>query len=175
MEKVKYRISKSNVECYKIRCDSFYWADINIDASGNTGRIQIASDFGDWQYYWGSCGCPFKEFLAGLNIDYVAGKFGANKWFDLDGTIKSLKETIKYFRPDKELKSELMGEIKNLENSSGENEFVHIMHDCDRIMEMTNHCPDMVYGISPGFKRFWKEIWPVFIKEIQKEPVNQQL
>ena len=49
-------VTKSTVEVYKIRSNEFAWADITIDASGNKGRISIASDYGSWQNYWGACG-----------------------------------------------------------------------------------------------------------------------
>ena len=42
----------------------------------------------------GACGSSFKKFLVGLSIDYAAGKFGESKWFDLDSTIKTLKDRI---------------------------------------------------------------------------------
>jgi len=166
MEEIKYSIKKTTVESYKVRCDSFYWADITIDADGKMGRIQIVSDFGSWQNYWGACGCSFKEFLQKINIDYAADKFGAHKWFDLDRTIISLKERINDYTDDKE---DLLKELESLESSSGKDEFIHIMHNCDEIMKMENYYPDMIYSIEPGFKRFWKEVWPVFTNQLSKE------
>ena len=79
----KFTTTRSTVECYKIRSDRGLWADITIDANGKAGRVQIASDYGSWENYWGACGSEFKEFLCGLDIDYAAGKFGESKWFDL--------------------------------------------------------------------------------------------
>lgn len=47
-------IEKTQIELYKVRLDGGQgWADISIDAKEKSGRIQIASDWGAWQYYWG--------------------------------------------------------------------------------------------------------------------------
>ncbi len=97
----QYTFTKTIVECYKFRNPAGGYADITIDAIGTTGRISIASDWGDYQYYWSACGKPFKEFLSQLGIDYLAGKFGANKFFDLDTTIRLYKEQVREnFRKD---------------------------------------------------------------------------
>lgn len=83
----KFSINKNTVEQYKIRHSSgSCWADIVLDSGDGCGRIQIASDFGDWQYYWGSCGCSFKKFLTEIDMGYFAGKVGESDWFDIDAT-----------------------------------------------------------------------------------------
>ncbi|WP_281991224.1 hypothetical protein [Aquimarina aggregata] len=172
MESIDYKVSKSTVECYKIRCDSFYWADITIDASGNQGRIQIASDFGNWQNYWSACGMPFKDFLKKLNIGYFASKVGADKWFDLDKTIEGLREHVNDYAQDKDLKDGLKKELSYLELSDGKDEFIHKMYESNLLMDMTDQCPDMVYSIEPSFQRFWDELWPVFIAETTNEDIK---
>ena len=168
MEKSKLIIEKQVVECYKIRGEEFSWADITIDAKHNTGRISIASDYGNWQNFWGACGCSFNEFLAGIDIHYAANKFGAGNWFDLEKTIKGLKERINDSSVGEKYKKEIFEELEELSNSSGKEEFIHIVQNCDKIMEFENHCPDMINSIEPGFKRFWEEIWQFFITEISK-------
>lgn len=89
-----YAVTKTHVECYKLRRPGTGdgWADITLDVNGNAGRIQIASDYGSWEHYWGSCGCPFKEFLINLSKDihYAAGKFGEGKWFDQEATMADM-------------------------------------------------------------------------------------
>jgi len=174
MKNTEYRISKSTIEAFKIRSNEMYWADINIDANGTQGRIQIASDFGNWQNFWGACGTSFYEFLAKLNIDYFAGKVGANKWFDLDKTIKYLEERIEDCAEDKSHKKTLLKELSELKNISGEGEFIYQVQKCEEIMIMENYTPDMTYSIEPGFKRFWNEIWPVFINEISKVETDKK-
>lgn len=170
METVKFTITKTQIECYKIRSGKGAWADITIDAQGNTGRIQIASDYGSWQYYWGACGERFKRFLADLDIYYAAGKFGEGNWFDLDKTIENLKSRIKEYSADyPEKKAELKSELKELKDSSCKEEFVAKMWQSPEILEMEGHNPEMITDVSPSFKKFWEVLWPVFIEELKKE------
>lgn len=163
------KLTKSIIESYKLRFDDhFYWADINIDALDKSGRIQIASDYGDWQYYFGSCSINFKEFLINLNIDYLANKFGENKWFDLDKTIDNLNNRINEI----DLlynKIEIEYELNNLKNSSCKEEFINTMWQCPKILKMEDYCPHLITDISPAFKNFWKNIWIPFINELKKE------
>ena len=52
----QYTVTKTTVEKYTIRHSTGrYWADIVLDCGVNSGRIQVASDFGDWQYFFGAC------------------------------------------------------------------------------------------------------------------------
>ena len=169
MENSNYTITKCTVECYKIRKSTGLWADINIDEEENTGRIQIASDYGSWQYYWGPCGKSFKKFLIGLDIGYASGKFGESDWFDLDATIKYLKNRIDEYGFDDDEKESVLNELNELTDVSCKEEFVHIVSNCDLIMNMEDGMPNMCKNISPTFKNFWETIWQVFINELKKE------
>ena len=173
-------ITKSTVICYKIRFkESSLWADITIDEGEKSGRLQIASDYGDWQYYWGFCGESFKKFLIGLNIHYIAGKFGANQWFDLDKTIALLESQVEEYLSYKSyltktsretLKKELNAEIKTLKHEvSCKDEFIHKMWDSEELMKIFDNVPDIVINIEPLFQRFWNEIWSIFVEELKKE------
>ncbi|CAA0157857.1 conserved hypothetical protein [Tenacibaculum maritimum] len=166
MNKTIYTITKSNVECYKIRSNSHSWADITIDAKDNTGRIQIVSDFGYWQFFWGACGKPFKKFLKGLEIDYVANKFNANRWFDLNETVKYLTNRIEEYEEDQTQKQALLNELYSIEYCSSEMEFRQEIQNCSLLMKMENQFPELQYGIDPGFKRFWSELWDIFLNEL---------
>lgn len=153
-----------------------YWADITIDADGNTGRIQIASDYGDWQHYWVACGCPFKQFLTELGIDYVASKFGESDWFDSDKTITMYRQYIKENRRDNSLTAEearsLRDDVEYLVRSGASklSDFLHVMHgECHALMYQFNHQPDTIKTISPQFRMFWDNVWKFFITELKKE------
>lgn len=169
----KFSITKSKVECYKIRHTSgMYWADITIDSNGTTGRIQVASDYGDWQNYWGACGCLFKQFLTEIDMHYTAGKFGESKWFDEQKTIQVYKQTIIEWRRnddiDAERAREMWTEISNL-NSSDETAFAYqVMGDCPSFYQYSE-TPEMYHSVSPQFRSFWKNVWPVFINLIKQE------
>lgn len=169
-----YTITKSTVECYKIRHPKLlYWADITVDHNGSKGRIQIASDFGDYQYYWGACGCSFKEFLCKIGIDYAACKFGADRCFDSEATITSYKETIIQYRRCGNLSDvearKLFNEIKNLEDTSSENEFCAHLSHTNTLMDFFDWHPTLVRTITPQFKKFWNQIWPIFTTQLKNE------
>lgn len=166
----KFTITKTTVECFKIRHSSGTWADITIDAKEETGRIQIASDYGAWQFYWGSCGMPFKEFLASLDKHYVAGKFGCARWFDAVKTVAEFQRVIEEDINDGYLNAskgaDALDELELLKNSSDQNEFCMTLNDCGQIMKLYDHCPSLIYGIDPSFENFWTKLWPVFIEQI---------
>lgn len=172
----QFTVSKTNVECYKLRHESgLYWADITIDDEGESGRIQVASDFGDFQHYWRECGKPFKEFLIKIGIDYAASKFRQDDWFDYDGTINRYKSSIIVARMQEHLDykeaRKMYDEIKEIENecSHFEDQFIAAICEKKTLMSYFDHCPELSRDISPQFKRFWKMVWPVFIEELKKE------
>jgi hypothetical protein len=168
-----FTIKKTTVECYKIRHPKKdYWADITIDTDGGKqGRVQIASDFGAWQYFWGAAGPSFKQFLISLNIDYVASKFGADGWFDLDKTVAGFKEVINECGFSDDDRAKALEEVKMLyDNSSCKEECVQLLvNDCPKIMEVYDGMPDIATNINPSFRRFWNELWPVFVNELKNE------
>ena len=173
----KYRFTKCTVECYKLRAESsLYWANITIDAHEGGGRIQIASDFGAWQNYWGAASKSFKEFLIGLDMYYAAGKFGADQWFDQDATIIQLKQSVLQHRRsggDAKRCRELFDEIKVLEESSCKGEFDRNLFDSDKLLSFVDGWPDIVTDVTPQFKKFWETAWQAFI-EILKKDVEEE-
>jgi hypothetical protein len=172
----KFTVSKSTVECYKIRhANGMYWADITIDAKDKTGRIQIASDFGDWQNYWGACGTDFKTFLASLDKYYAGDKFNADRWFDHAKTLAGFRSHLDDV--PKTDRTTARKEIKELEDYVHEEEFKAHLYDCDTLMRLFDNCPDIVRGLTPGFLRFWEMIWPVLLNEFKQETaeVNARL
>lgn len=170
----KHTLSKSLVVCYKIRtADGYTWADITLDTEGDNGRISIASDYGDWQRYWEAAG-PFKPFLTRLNMNYAAEKFGEGHWLDIDATLKTFRKDIReYKKEDKAWRTgnaaKLLECVKLLEDDR-QLEFMDALHhDCTRLVDFYNFDPPLTHTVSPRFKRFWKELWPIFVKQLKKE------
>jgi hypothetical protein len=173
-----YTVTKTTVECYKIRVDNeFDWADITIDANGTKGRISISSDFGSYANYWNACGIPFKDFLAKIGIDYAAGKFGADRWFDYEATINHYKEQVLEYRRSESLTAlearKAFNEIKLLTDCTSETEFCSTLSgSCDALMKFYDYCPNLVRTITPQFKSLWTRIWPVLLREFEKEKLE---
>lgn len=166
-------ITRSTVEVYKIRTANT-WADITIDANGNTGRISISSDYGNWARYWGACGCPFKEFLCDLNISYTSGKFRCDTFFDLDATVEIWKKEVIDCRRsegiDAEEARELFDEIIEIEEERPDLEGVkYMMWNTDKLLSFFESMPHIEMTIHPMFERFWDELWTPFTQELKKE------
>jgi hypothetical protein len=177
----EYTITKSTVECYKIRHPSgMYWADITIDTvpGSRQGRIQIASDYGSYQCFWGACGPTFKDFLAHINIDYAASNFGATGWFDLNETIKGIRHLAleqKAFIEKDEYKL-IQSEIKDLSDYVHEHEFINEYWNKKNLIKLYDGSyPDIVKGITPQFKKFWDTCWKVLLNEFEKEKVLETI
>ncbi|UYZ60166.1 hypothetical protein [Hymenobacter latericus] len=172
----EFSVSKSTVECYKIRHKSgFYWADITIDANPHGGRIQIASDYGTWQNYWGATGGDFKEFLAKLNHDYAASKFGVERWLDVKATVTMYKRRLFEWRRAKEITADKARDIYNeLEEVRHENHktFESAVLNTDNLYDFLTDIydvPDVCYEPDPHFKKFWEETWPILLAEFKRE------
>lgn len=164
-------IDKTTIECYKIRHQNGSYADIAIDDSDDKGRIQIASDYGNWSYYWSAFGDNFKQFLIDLNIEYVANKFGTDRHFDLIGSIKLLKDLIiNEHSHDKKIKKDLLTELRKFEvYCDGENDYINRCMNGEHIYKILDGVPDICIGISPSFKNFWENTWVIFVEKLKKE------
>lgn len=166
-------IEKTTVECYKLRITggNRTWADITVDSNDNAGRIQIASDYGSWENYWGACGSSFKQFLIDLtkDIHYTANKFGEARWFDQEATMTGLKSAVEECDEDEEFKELLREELKALDDCTEVNSFFHIAYESDNLYKLWDTGPDIQYGINPAFEAFWEKVWPFFVEELKKE------
>ncbi len=180
--KAQYAITQTAVESYKFKHPSgMYWADITVDENPKGGRIQIASDFGNWAYYWNSA--PFKDFLCGLGISLplrgkdAADKFGCDQHFDFVETIAFIRKAIREHGSEYEHKAKLAKEANTLENEGYHyEEFCRTFDlECPLLREMFEFCAPVQYCIAPGFRKFWQMVWPLFVAELKKEKVEETI
>jgi hypothetical protein len=176
MENKPYTVTKSTVELYRLRHPSgMYWADITIDQGDEAGRISIASDFGNWSNYWGCCGMPFKDFLCKIDQGYAANKFGANDWFDLEATIKHLRDEVKRQLADRSIDTEMAKtmreEISELTDYNSKDAFAVQCFNMEHLSQLYDCGPDLLTDVEPGFKHFWDKVWPVMIETFKAEKV----
>ena len=172
---MNYNISKSKAEIYRIRNIEnswFAWADITIDENVESGRISISSDYGNWSYYWSSCGCSFKEFLCGVSIDYVAEKFRESHWFDQEATIQHLKHIIIEQRKQDDLTEEEARSYYNLietdlEHIQDQTVFEIALHQSE--LSQIDEWFEVSTNISPSFNQFWENPWQAFISQLKAE------
>lgn len=169
------KVTKTTCELYKIReLPHSGWANITIDAAGHHGRIMIASDYGDWQYFWSHCGMPFKEFLQGLDSGYVAGKFGCgNSYFDVDRTVGRYKADIIERRRDdgmtKAAAREVWGELTWLTSSQLPEFCLMLEREGRAVMRFYDGTPPLVQTVDPWFRNFWRDCWPVLLETLAAE------
>lgn len=89
------RREKSTVERYSIRAPHCLWAEITVDEK--LGLLQISSDYGGYEYRWGSHGREsFKHFLVeiGRDKDYICKKLAGRDEYDRDTTEDDLKARV---------------------------------------------------------------------------------
>ncbi len=181
-------VTKKVIDVYKVREEQgiFGWADIAIDAgwikSGhgeqNCFRVSISSDYGNWAFFWSHPGKCWRSFLMKISIDYAASKFGANGWFDSDGTERWLKRDISEARRQGSITAEQAREaweaIEGVIMESGD----HPDLICERLINSDwikawggdwLDRLNMNYGICPRFRAFWDGPWKEFIQVIEKE------
>jgi len=165
----EYNVKKSQATVYQFRekGTGFNWADITITEGETRGfRIQIASDYGDWQYFWGAPGGGWRKFLTTITKEYVADKFGEDEEFNLEATLKSIRscvaEDLEEGNIEPDYHKELLEEIETLENDCGDHKdsFYHLVYsECPKLEELQ---PNTVTKISHLFERFWNEVWQEF-------------
>lgn len=167
---------KSTVELYKIRhVNGCYWADITIDANGREGRISIASDWGNWSNYWGACGEGFKSFLASINMEYAANKFGVEQWIDVKKSLDSFNELVgeceRYGTVSKAEAIGIRAEIKELRGESAAciTEAVTRSRSLYSFLYGHGDGADFIYKANPHFAAFWAQAWPVLLAEFASE------
>jgi hypothetical protein len=175
MENKSYTVTKKSIELYSFRHPSgMFWADITIDAGEKTGRISIASDFGNYSNYWGSAGCNFKQFLGQISMDYAADKFDADRWFHHQATIDLYRLYAKEVE-DKTTRDLIFREIKNLENYNQKEPFLVELMNSNNLVRLFDGCPEIEYTIKPQFKRLWNEVWPEMIKAFKAEQATLEV
>jgi len=171
----QYDITTKPATLYQIRPKKGSgWANITIyehQSKLNGGDLSIQSDWGDWQYRWNNCGESFKEFLCGINLDYMAGKFGVDKHFDFEATVRNWRQQVDdnedYWDDDTFILRVRM-DINSIEPSTKDG-VIHQVYNCNALMDFHGGTPDLCYVIQPQFLTFWNGIWQGFIEHLKEE------
>lgn len=158
----------NNIELFKLT-NARDWADIMISEQYQSGRITIASSFGTWSHYWGSCGEDFKTFLADMDIHYAATKFKCANEFDIDKTIKHFADNIESIFDDRPQKKDaILADLKELSDCNDSAQFWIIMGQYRRVLDVAEYYElSTQYSISKEFAEFWKVFWIPFFAEIK--------
>ena len=165
------KVTKQNVVVYQLReLGRGGWADITIDEGEKSGRISIASDWGNWSNYWGACGESFIDFICDLDIHYFAGKVGMNRWIDADATMRSWKRQVLEARRREDIEAdeakEIYIEFMELQDCSGR-ELITAAYEKEYIGKFFEYQMDTIYDIDPSFKSFWEHAYLPFIEYLK--------
>lgn len=175
-------ITKKNIQVYQLRKfkESNIWADIYLDENkdGSGGALTIRSDYGSWDYYWGSCGRTLKEFICGIGVDYLMNKLGSRSEFDYDRWKGAAQEQIKYALQEKNIDDEkhdgLMQELERLGREGFQSEdslYVYLRETNSELFSFFGDNESFPNGkdYPTGLKLFVENIWKPFIQELKKE------
>lgn len=176
------------------------WAEPTQDGPlRHRGELLINSTFGSWSNYWSAPGVPFKQFLAGVEFDYLMSKLMGRELEEHDGdaTFKYLKERMLEMRRkgriDKDAAAWLWREMNERHESleGSVESFVwacgsildeakeswsttHTRHAMDEFAELLDESWNYTKTrINPSAKGFWRDIWGEFIKSIEDEIVSE--
>lgn len=191
---MEYKVSKSTMERYDIRIkDSFAWAVITISEDG---FFNVQSDYGSYNYAWGSFGDCFKSFLIDLGkncaeypMDYLYDKIHRRS-SDVDTKLSleemkiSLLEKRQQNDIDEDQAREAWDDIINIEESCdkhSQDAFYNEIHNSSALEEVFN--PDQLwyYAVEciyfhPDYscKAFCEKIMPIFAEILSKELETKQ-
>ena len=153
------------------------------DLHENAGSISIDSDYGSWNYMWGSMGSDIRGFLLRTSKDYLINKLTMNNRadrdvFDFEKTIVEMKKAIINYRKEEYIDSELArkayNEAKELseEYTTSHEAFYNVSQEYESIQEVFNsdYFPCHT-DYSASIKMFMNEVFPVFKDILKKEIV----
>ncbi len=179
---------ENNIEVYRFRnvSDTHSWADIYIDVDvngDNGGALLIRSDFGSWDYYWRSCGEPFKKFLTGLEKSYLFGKLcGAEKEFRMEEWLVDARRIIEdHFENESPSHPERLTTIEELESlgcehnfQSSETIYAFMGSEYANLLSIFQSSDTYPKGdfIPRQLEMFVEQVWPSFVEELNKELVT---
>jgi len=178
---MQYQIGELKIEerrpiTYRIECPYGNLVRITIEPDPNNdtgGNLTIAGDYGDYSNYWGAMGTGgVIPFLKSLNMDYMAGKLGVEKKFDLEATCLGIKNLIIEQRRTNYVTGEqarsAFDEIESIESErmDSKDAFCYMFWSAHSAFEPFMDSPDLVEDIHPRFKTFFSQVWQPFINDL---------
>lgn len=169
------KFTKGPAECYHIRTDNG-WSWATLIARDN-GQVFIASDYGNWFYWWSHHGCPsIKHFLIDIGEDYLRGKLGGiprhfNQERVVTMMLQSIVERRREGRLEKEKAREAWAALKERIDCYGSAEaFGQAVFDNDALDGLFDY-EDLRGGMEhePGLIQFTERLWPLFVAELRRE------
>lgn len=164
-------------ETYTLRwTKKSWWAVITIDTSN--GIFMVMSDFGSYNYRWGSPGKSFKEFLIGLEKDpsYLLKKISSME-FDPEGTLKQFIADAKKGRDDETISPLQYEEIEAIifklqHGGNSSHEYQAALMNSDAVGTLYGYdlsCYASCQRYPYEAKAFVEHIYPEFVRILKDE------
>lgn len=161
---------KSSVTCWRyalppIRHEG--WAIVHIDSHG---FFAVVSEFGNYAFNWSAFGEDFRQFLLGIDTDYLCGKLGgAPHHLDLQATTQRFREDILQNRREGRLERERARALWTTTE-----EFRHDLITFEELVDAFSvESPDCwewgCYNFAPALRGFAQDIWPRLMTAIRAD------
>ncbi|MGR5367085.1 hypothetical protein [Photobacterium damselae] len=165
-----YEVRQANGSCGK-------WADFNLVCGAESVRISINSDYGNYAYVWGSCGCNPKEFLTDIDFYYAMKNLSNyNLYVDnVNGFTHHYKRDLIQLVHDGVLTfnraKEIYFELKEFTGSTNR-EIQDQLFESDLAKEIGYNDPSCIPNprmIDPILVMFWDNCWIPFVEQLKTE------
>lgn len=166
------------IRCYKIPSDEHgSWAKIIIDDSGYFSTV---SDYGNYAFQWTHFGegTDFRDFLMGLNADYLMSKLhlGRPMEFDDEDLRKWCQGRIKKYRREKLLSSEDAHELwDSLDTLTTELEFMDFFREAWKVSDelFYDYWEKGSHRYPYDLQGFANKLWPRFTAMLKDERAKE--
>lgn len=167
------KVTKKNIPQYTLRGNGT-WGVIAIDCVGESVRVMINSDYGDWAYFWSHCGYEPRKFLRNMNMEYAMGKFMGRDLYVKDEEAREvqLKKLVIELRTEGYISKDDARDCWNYFLPNDEDDLATTVYESDYFDLLCSCDPDMLPSatkVDPLAENFWNDIWKPFIAELENE------
>lgn len=167
--------TKVSAECYHVRTKCGWgWATFIVR---DNGQVFIASDYGNWFYWWSHHGGPsIKHFLIDIGDDYLRGKLGGRRdHFNGEASLSEAKRIVLERRHrgslDKAAARDAWDALAREVDEMGSAEtFARSILDNAALRDQFDYGGlPIVMEDDPQLVAFVERLWPLFVAELRRE------
>lgn len=146
------------------------WGIFLLDS---TGFFATVGDFGNYAYHWNAYGGEdFREFLCGLDNDYLCSKLKPRKVLYERESVQSIREFIQKCAEDGSFsEDEAREERELLESLEGSDDFQE-WHE-KTLISLPSEL--LVYGYSHDVLGFVKHVYPRFVQLLREDLSHESI
>lgn len=161
----------ADVQMWRYVVPSNKFGEWGIFLLDSTGYFSVVSDFGNYAYLWTHHGCAdFREFLVGLEKDYLCSKLGTKGTLDEKKTLQLIGEALDQAEEDGSIPEEEMVEermiLEELDSSDGVEAGFRDWSESTRLNPPWEY---LCYSYPPDLLGFAEKVWPRFVELLRKD------